>query len=291
MENKIRMMQEQNMDLQARLKYLQIAEKGLEKKKKPKLKFTTAQNINPQRTEFEEVQSKIDPNLITQAKKRKEIENETKKEKLELENCTFKPRVNHKSKQFMKDKHYVPLYKRKMPNKQEIVAPPDKELEEFDRIQEELKKKHKNKKIKTDPKQFYEKQLEWERKKISKNNLKRLEKAIDSYKIKKKPKVNSKKNKELHKQSENFLKRVNSNMLKSKKIQQSLVKQYSSHTFQPKTNKNDKIQSIVMRTLKKMEKAHSDTENVNEENIEEEVQEEESYEEEYAEDINYEVEG
>ena len=280
MEDKIKMIQEQNMDLQARLRYLQDTERGLKRKKKPNLKFTTVQNITPQRSEFEEVQSRIDPNLITQAKKRKEIENETKKERLEMEQCTFKPQVNQRSKAFMKDKHYVPLYKRKMPNK-EVAPPPDKELEEFERIQEQIKKKQK--KVKVDPKQFYEKQLEWERKKISKNNLKRLEKAIDSYKITKKPKVNSKKNKELLKQSENFLKRVNSNMLKSQKIKQGLVKQYSSHTFQPKVNKNDRIQSIVMQKLKELKKAQSDDENLHVENIKEEQYEEETNEEQQSE--------
>ena len=171
-----------------------------------------------------------------------------------------------KSKQFVDNTNYVPIHKRKLLEPKPEPVKIDKELEEFEEIQRELQKKPKPK---VDINEFYKRQEDWDKMKTNKNNQKRLNQALQDYNVTKGPRVNKKKNKELVKNNQDFLKRVNNNMEKSQREREKLEKRYNNNSFQPKINRNIQVESKVVKKFIKGEESNSEDE--------EEYYEEEEY--------------
>lgn len=295
MEDKIRSMEEENLALQKRLERLNMAEGLIKKKKKKKnVKITTIRSLQPHtKNEFDDVSSKINPDLIDYKKKQKEIKQRKEKKAMEMKNCTFKPNVNENSKKYVNSGHYVPIHKRKLPEKKETRPKVDKEVEEFERIQAELKKNKPKGKVNIN--EFYKKQVDWDKQKKNKQNRKRLDKALKEHTAKRTPNVNKKKNDALVANKGTFLKRVGNNMEKSKKTREKLEQKYNTNSFKPKINRNVKVESLVTKFIngewdgKKEEEEGSDEEGYEQQGYREEV-EEEHYERENIDSDEFEIE-
>lgn len=266
MDVKIKSIEDENLALQRRLESLNMLEKKMKKKKKPKIKIMSHKQVVPTNNDNFNVQSKIDYELIEKRRKQKDIEYKKKKVAIEMQNCTFKPSFNKKSKQFVDNTNYVPIHKRKLLEPKPEPVKIDKELEEFEEIQRELQKKPKPK---VDINEFYKRQEDWDKMKTNKNNQKRLNQALQDYNVTKGPRVNKKKNKELVKNNQDFLKRVNNNMEKSQREREKLEKRYNNNSFQPKINRNIQVESKVVKKFIKGEESNSEDE--------EEYYEEEEY--------------
>ena len=248
MSEGIKSIEEENRILQEKLSKLTKQEKILKRDAKAKIKPFGFKDLQKSDTNFDNVQSQIDFDLIMQKKKKKEEELKSKKEKIDLEGCTFKPTVNEKSTDYVKSQNYIPLHQRKLPEKKEIAPRKLKEEEEYEKIQEEIQKNKPKRKL--DP-EFFERQLEWDKQKNNKTNKERLNKALNEYNVKAIPKLTKKGTQESEEKNEDFLKRVEDNLQKSKVKKKMLESQYNSYTFKPNINKNVQAQSIVFKGVEK----------------------------------------
>lgn len=246
MAQAIKSIEDENKALQEKLARLSQQEKELKKEKMTKLKPFGYKDLQKSDMNFSNVQSQIDYDLIMQKKKRKEEDMKTQKERIELEGCTFKPEVNVKSVDYIKNGNYVPLHQRKLPEKKEVVPPKLREEEEYERIQEELQKNKTKRKL--DP-EFFDKQQEWDKQKNNKTNKERLNKALNEYNVKAVPKLGKKGTQESLGEGVDFLKRVEDNLEKSKMKKKQLEDKYNSYSFKPNINKNNQVQSIVLKDI------------------------------------------
>lgn len=238
--------EDENKALQDKLKKLSQQEKVLKKDIKSKLKPYGYKNLQKGETNFDNVQSQIDYDLIMQKKKKKEEELKTQKEKIELEGCTFKPEVNGRSIDYVRSQNYVPLHQRKLPEKKELAPSKPREEEEYEKIQEEIQKSKPKRKL--DP-EFFERQVEWDKQKNNKTNKERLNKALNEYNTKTTPKLTKKHIQESVEQNEDFLKRVGDNLEKSKIKKKQLEEKYNAYSFKPNINKNNQAQSLLFKDI------------------------------------------
>ena len=231
-----------------RKKYAQLLEQEKQIKRltnKKKIKPYQYRNLHKRPDEFKEVSSKIDHDLLVAERKKRWEEAADIRTKKETEGCTFAPELNENSKS-MKNQGYVPIYQKELPGKKDLAPPPTPEEKEFDAIQEELKKKRPQG-LKVNAEEFYKKQTEWEKEKQNKTNKIRLDKALKEYNIKRKPKVNRKKNEKILKKNEDFFKRMEKHQDNIKRKREDMNNRLYTFTFKPKLNENNNVESIVAK--------------------------------------------
>ena len=236
--------EDENRILQEKLSRLTEKEKIMAKDWRAKLKPLCYKDLHKCTGNFNNINSQIDYDLIMQKKKKKEEDLKVDKEKMELKGCTFMPEVNEKSVTYIKQQNYVPVYKRKLPEKKEITPRKLKEEEEFDRIQEEIQKSKPKRKLNPD---FFEKQQNWEKQKKVKAEKERFNKILNECNVR----LFNRSSKKRHNHTQNieadFLKRMERYTEQAKIKKKQLDEKYNSCTFRPHTNKNDQIQSILFK--------------------------------------------
>lgn len=229
----------------AEIKEMVLESKGLtqkleelEKQKQQTLKETAQHRVKPLqpkvfrkvKPEFNAVASHISSGISAEQREQKLKKLQEDKEKQEKVVCTFKPELNSSSLTMVSRGHHVPPHERPLP-KPEPKAEPAPEPEP-----EPVKKD-----LPPIDQHYYQKQIEWLASIEERNTKERLEKAIKDYSRKEMiPKVNKKKNEKMVHKDEDFLKRVEQDLEKSKLVKDKLDKKYNAHQFKPKLNRNFK---------------------------------------------------
>ena len=260
--------EDENRLLEERLaKLTKLSKKIVKPKKDFYLDPVKKKHIVKQKEFYKEVESKLDYDNMGnyQLKKQKKF-NDLKKKK-ELSSCTFKPKLNKKSKKMVKHVNYVRPHDKELLRKKEEKKKSDEEEETeettFNDIMKQLdikegkqpedvqpSTKTPKKKIKKINKAFYEKQLKWLNKKQQVAEKQRLENAMKEYsEVKSIPKTNKKKNEKLLGNRKKFIDRVGDETLKYKMKKKKLEKKYNKETFKPKINRNYNVKSKVKETM------------------------------------------
>lgn len=232
------MKQKNVQDIHAYNKYLNDKLQHLEKQKQTFLKSSKkpatspigTRLFTPSTNEYDHVQSQMDYELIKEHGKIKEAERSKLKEQTELARCSFKPSINAKSANYVKNMNYTPVHERKPREKTPNKA---QEQEEVPQIESGDKNKAK-KKLNPD---FFQKQLDWQNSKIEKLAQKKLQledaREPDPVPI---PKLNTQFNKKVLKNRPVFLERVNEYRMKTQTLHRELDSKYYSYPFKPTIN-------------------------------------------------------
>ena len=210
--------------------------------KKPATDPTITRIFNSRTGEYDHVQSRMNYDLTKEQLKLREAQMAELKEQHDLMHCSFKPTLNKKSVSYVKNmSNYTPIYNRKPKIKNQNITP-NKE-EDNSNLHSTPTKPHK----KPDP-DFLKRQLEWESNKMEKLAQKRIQqedtKEPEPVPV---PKVNTKFNKKMLKNSPPFIERIEEYRKKSKTLQRELEEKYHSYTFRPTINENKTDMSINTR--------------------------------------------
>lgn len=260
--------QDENKMLEERLaKLTKLSKKIIRPKKDFYLDPVKKKDIVKKREFYGEVESKLDYDNMGAYQLKKKQKLEHLKKKKELSACTFKPRLNKKSKKMVKNVNYIRPHDKELLRKKEEEAREEGEGEEttFNDIMRQLdieqpgqeggpgeQKKTPKKKIKKINQNFYDKQLKWLNRKQQIAEKQRLENAMKEYsEVKSIPKTNKKKNNKILGNRKKFIDRVGDETLKYKMKKEKLQKKYNKETFKPKINRNYKVRSKVKENMGK----------------------------------------
>ena len=256
-------LEDENRLLAERLEKLtKLSKKIIKPKKDFYLDPVKKKHIVKQKDNYEEVESKLDYDNIGKYQMRKQQKLKQKKKEKELASCTFKPKLNKRSKKMVKNVNYVRPHDKKLLRKKEEKKE-EEEMEattfndimkqlniEGEEIPSERSTKTPKKKIKKINSNFYDKQLKWLNRKKQIAEKQRHENAKKEYsEVKAIPKTNKRKNEKLLGNRKKFIDRVDDETLKYKMKKTKLKEKYNKETFQPKINRNYKVQSKVKQTL------------------------------------------
>jgi hypothetical protein len=247
-------------------KLTKLSKKIIRPKKDFYLDPVKKKDIVKQRDNYREVESKLDyENMGTyQLKKQRKLKDMKKKK--ELSTCTFKPKLNKKSKKMVRNVNYVRPHDKELLRKKEENKANGNEYENeettFNDIMKQLdieegaepgpssQRKAPKKKIKKIDEKFYDKQLKWLNRKQQVAERQRLEKVKKEYsEVTSIPKTNRKKNDKILGNRKKLMNRVGDETLKSRMKKEKLQQKYNKATFKPKINRNYNVKSKVKENM------------------------------------------
>jgi hypothetical protein len=313
-------LEDENRLLAERLEKLtKLSKKIIRPKKDFYLDPVRKKDITKEKDNYDGVESKMDYEKLKYHGINKQRKLKQRKKEKEMANCTFKPKLNKRSKKMVRNVNYVRPHDKELLRKKEKESRQEEDnqnegttfndimkqldIEEDESVEMKQNKKTPKKKIKKINEDFYNKQLKWLNRKQQIAEKQRLENAMKEYsEVKNVPKTNKKKNQKLLKNRKKLVDRIGDETLKSKMKKEKLQKKYNKATFKPKINRNYKVKSKVRENLgkqnaiqakkrqernknKKFEQEEEPQKNEEYENEHEEYEEyEEYYEEEYEHD-------
>ena len=243
---KMRQMAEENNTLESKLAMLVDRKKHAVKVTRSGGKIMPFQenSFHTKSNEFSMTQSALNYDMLSVYHQRRAERLEGTKRELELEGCTFKPTLSKLTEDIYKDKDVSPIYERNQRKDKPAYVDPDEV--QFEKMKELFVKKYGRK---GDP-EFYNKKVEWERVKKNKRNQKKLENAIDIYSTGPRiPKVNTKVNKKLVKDTSPFLNRVEAQKSKVQEKKKKIEQKMYNYPYKPKLN--DKKQAPMIYTSRR----------------------------------------
>lgn len=267
MNSRTKNIEDENRLLEERLaKLTKLSKKIIRPKKEFYLDPVKKKDIVKQRDAYDEVESKLDYDKMKFYQINKQNKLKQRKRQEEMASCTFKPKLNKKSKKMVRNVNYVRPQEKKLARKpkHDRVDSEERERETtFDEIMNQLDidepgapaqdpPRTAKKKIKKINSEFYEKQLKWLNRKKQVAEKQRLENAMKEFsEVKNVPKTNRKRNEKLLGNRKKLMDRVNDETMKSKMKKEKLQKKYNQGTFKPKINRNYNVKSKVRETLDK----------------------------------------
>lgn len=267
MNSRTKNIEDENRLLEERLaKLTKLSKKIIRPKKEFYLDPVKKKDIVKQRDAYDEVESKLDYDKMKFYQINKQNKLKQRKREEEMASCTFKPRLNKKSKKMVRNVNYVRPQEKKLARKPKPDRVDSEERERettFDEIMNQLDidepgapaqdpPRTAKKKIKKINSEFYEKQLKWLNRKKQVAEKQRLENAMKEFsEVKNVPKTNRKRNEKLLGNRKKLMDRVNDETMKSKMKKEKLQKKYNQGTFKPKINRNYNVKSKVRETLDK----------------------------------------
>ena len=209
-------------------------------KAKPKLTGTKA--FNTTTGQYSNIKSKLNAETAALNMKTQGEINKLKKEELEMRGCSFAPALNTKSLEISQSQVYVPIYERPIPEKR-VEVQSNKEL---DYMNELLAIEEKKPKKKADP-DFYQRQLDWQKRNEEKQQNERLQKQLSEHsEVLKGPKINKDASQRTVGENMDFMERLRLQEEKSKYKRQVLDQKYYDCSFKPKINaKSQHVSSRV----------------------------------------------
>lgn len=185
-----------------------------------------------------------DYNTVIAEHTKKIEELKQKKEELEMNQCTFRPRINRNTNKYINSTNYIPIHERTHTSCSFIEDMNDEEsINSIDNEKPDKVRK------KIDP-HFYEKQIYWEKQKIEKLKRKKMEGEINNQKeITNTPKLNN--TKYISKNIANgFIERMESEKQKTECKKKQLEEKINDYSFQPRLNPNVNTRSRFMNPKK-----------------------------------------
>lgn len=210
---------------------------------KPKLKPFGKKVFTPQVVDYGSVRPR-DYTTVMNEHTAKIEDLRKQREAEEMGKCTFKPRINRNTEKYIDKTGYIPVHERKVESRnQSLVQEDSQAFESFDDSIEPEKQKVARR---MDP-NFYEKQIQWNKRKAEK--LQRQKERMESleYAATHKEVKSDRKEDKGRGTKGDFIERMEHYKQKSTIKQKQLEEKVHNYTFKPKLNPTDHVQSRVMR--------------------------------------------
>ena len=222
----------ENKSLERRLQELDKRKKQVMRNKEKIISHPVSyKEFLPRDKVYENVQSNLDYDHVKEINKVKIEQMARIKEKMEMQECSFKPKLNPKSEIYVKNSNYVPIDRRKPRNKTA-----EKIKSEEDIIEPLPNNKGPKRRI---DEGFYEKQLQWQKNKTEKVQRKIVDKTINkSTEQKEIPKSNKKINEKIVSDKGPFSDRLALYKEKSEKLKKNLENKFYDYSFKPTINED-----------------------------------------------------
>lgn len=221
----------ENRDLEQRLQRMaHQKEQALKLTGKALTKPVTPKDFLIRDKSYDNVQSNLDYEHTKESTKIKREQIVKLKEEMELKECSFKPVINVNSVNILHNGHYVPITERKQRERTADVSKVEDEAHNRSvSLNDRTKKKL--------DKDFYEKQLQWQKNKVDKAQKKMIDMTIQkNTEPNGLPKVNKKANEKIVNEKGIFMERLNDYKEKSDNKKKDLDAKYYDYSFKPKIN-------------------------------------------------------